>query len=911
MPRPLNILIAEDSVDDVELIVGELRRAGFDPTWTRVETEPDFLAALAKMPDLILSDYAMPQFNGLRAAQLALASGLDIPFILISGTIGEDTAVAAMKGGATDYLIKDRIARLGVAVEHALAEKQIRVRQRQADAALALFRTLIDQASDGIEVSDPETGRLLDVNQATCEGHGYTREEMLTLSVWDIDINVKDRRAWSQNVEEVRRSGFKIAESLHKRKDGTTFPIEVNVRCVKAGREYVVASVRDITERKRAETALLESRRFLRSTLDALSSHIAILDEQGTIVEVNAAWHRFASENNFVGKNGIGDNYLQVCDSSSGDFSEEASPVADGIRVVMAGQQTEFHLEYPCHRSKERRWFVVRVTRFASDGPVRVVVAHENITERMLAEDSLRRSEERFRELAENINEVFWITDPTMHELFYVSPAYEKIWGRSCASRHASPRQWLEMIHPEDSRRVAEAAAGMPVSGQYDVTYRICRPDKTERWIHDQGFPVRDAAGEVRRIVGTAEDITEKRRLEAQFREAQKMEAIGQLAGGIAHDFNNILGAIGGNLYLAKQDAAEHSAILEYLENIAEATQRATELVREILTFSRQDKAERSPVKLNLIVKEALKLLRASLPAGIRIETDLTDTPTVLASATAIHQVIMNLGTNAWHAMRNQNGVLKVELNILEAGEEVIKTHPDLNPGRYVQLSVSDTGCGMDRATLEHIFEPFFTTKAVGEGTGLGLAVVHGIMKSHDGGIYVYSQPGQGTRFVLYFPVVETEVMAKEIEAINIPRGRGEHILFVDDESVLAGLGKKMLERLGYIVTIKTDPLETITVVQDHPGMFDLVITDLTMPGMDGTTLGRRLLQIQPGLAIILTTGFSGLMTTEKVRELGFRELLIKPCTALALAETVHRVLQPAAPAKTRSQGPAPPSGLS
>jgi len=228
-----------------------------------------------------------------------------------------------------------------------------------------------------------------------------------------------------------------------------------------------------------------------------------------------------------------------------------------------------------------------------------------------------------------------------------------------------------------------------------------------------------------------------------------------------------------------------------------------------------------------------------------------------------------------------------------------VETHPDLRPGSYVQLSVSDTGCGMSPATLLHVFEPFFTTKAVSEGTGLGLAVVHGIMKSHDGGIYAYSQPGKGTTFHLYFPVIETEVTGTEIEATPVPRGHGEHILFLDDEEVLARVGKRMLERLGYIVTTKTDPLEAIAALRDQPEAFDLVITDLTMPGMDGVKLGSQLLQMQPHLPIIIMSGYSGVLTDGKVRALGFRELLSKPCSAQALAETVHRALPATTTTKT------------
>jgi CheY-like chemotaxis protein len=298
-------------------------------------------------------------------------------------------------------------------------------------------------------------------------------------------------------------------------------------------------------------------------------------------------------------------------------------------------------------------------------------------------------------------------------------------------------------------------------------------------------------------------------------------------------------------------------------------------------------------VKLNHIVLEALKLLRASVPASIRIQTDLTTTPTVLANATAVHQVVMNLGTNAWHAMRDQPGTLKVDMKVLETDVDFVKSHPGLRLGRYVRLCVSDTGHGMNAATMDRIFDPFFTTKAVGEGTGLGLAVVLGIMQSHDGVITVYSEPGQGTTFHLYFPVFEAAEAAQEIISQPIPHGQGEHILFVDDEEALTNVGKKTLERLGYTVTTMTSPADALAAVREQPDAFDLVITDLTMPVMDGGKLGSQLLQIQPRLPIILTTGYSLMMTEEKVRDLGFRELLIKPLPARALGEAVQRALHP------------------
>ena len=405
--------------------------------------------------------------------------------------------------------------------------------------------------------------------------------------------------------------------------------------------------------------------------------------------------------------------------------------------------------------------------------------------------------------------------------------------------------------------------------------------------------PVRDHAGEHHGRIWSFRDITERRKMERQLQQMQKMESMGQLAGGIAHDFNNILMALVGNLYLVKLETAALPAIQEHLESMMVATQRATDLVNQILTFSRQHKPERTPMQLNQVVLEALKLLRASLPATIRIQTELTETPTVLANATAIHQAIMNLGTNAWHAMRPRPGVLKVEMNILEADADFIQSHPELHLGRYILLAVSDTGCGMDRLTHARIFYPFFTTNGVGEGTGLGLAVVHGIMRSHEGAITVYSQPGEGTTFHLYFPVFAAEPVVLAAELPPIPRGAGEHVLFVDDEEVLARLGQRMLERLGYRVTMATNAQEAIRAVRENPQAFDLVITDLTMPLMDGASLGRELLLVQPGLAMILATGYSGLLTPGRVRELGFREMLNKPTTAQALGEAVARVLHP------------------
>lgn len=256
MPKALNVLFVEDSPADARLLLNELHQAGFELTWKRIETEAEFLVEIQKLPDLILSDYSLPTFDGLRAAEILQNSGLDIPFILVSGTVGESAAVEAMKRGATDYLLKDRITRLGKAVEQAMEQKNLRRKQRQADSSLSLFRNLVDRSSDGLEAIDPESGRFLAVNQTTCDQLGYTREELLSMSVPEIELTMPDAQSWASFTEETRRSGFKVIEGRHKCKDGSSFPVEVHVRCVQLDREYLIASVREITARKQAEAEI-------------------------------------------------------------------------------------------------------------------------------------------------------------------------------------------------------------------------------------------------------------------------------------------------------------------------------------------------------------------------------------------------------------------------------------------------------------------------------------------------------------------------------------------------------------------------------------------------------------------------------------------------------------------------------
>jgi len=404
--------------------------------------------------------------------------------------------------------------------------------------------------------------------------------------------------------------------------------------------------------------------------------------------------------------------------------------------------------------------------------------------------------------------------------------------------------------------------------------------------------PVRGKEGKYYGRIWAFRDITGQRQLEEQFRQAQKMEAIGTLAGGIAHDFNNILAAINGYIELAKMRVTTDPVANKYLEAVLQGGARAVALVRQILTFSHRQEEQRLPVQLRHLVAEPLNLLRATIPSSIEFEVSLaSDLPAVLADATQIHQIVMNLCTNAAHAMKGRPGTLGVRLAHFAADAFMARSIPGLSAGPYVRLSISDSGCGMSQSTLSRIFEPFFTTKAPGEGTGLGLSVVHGIMQSHGGAISVYSTPGEGTVFHLYFPVTADDASPVEDAATETPAGHGERVLVVDDEKPLALLGQTMLQELGYTVENTTSPVEALALVRDQPDSYDLVVTDLTMPGMLGTDLVRELLLIRPDLPVIITTGYSATLTEQRVLEMGARALLLKPLTLHSLGVAVHRVL--------------------
>ena len=518
--------------------------------------------------------------------------------------------------------------------------------------------------------------------------------------------------------------------------------------------------------------------------------------------------------------------------------------------------------------------------------------ANQIIAERNKAEQALRESEKNYRELVENANSIIMRMDITGNIIFFNTYAQkffgyqeDEIIGRNVINTIVPPKDtsgfdlsaMIEDITTHPERHVANENENILRNGE---RVRVA-------WMNKGIY---DHDGLVKEILCVGIDVTEKWQLQKRLSQAQKMEAIGTLAGGIAHDFNNILSAIIGYSELALVDMQADTALKNNMQQILAAGGRAKELVQQILTFSRQRRQEMLPLRLDQVVGETLKLLRASLPATIEIQTIIETKAAVMADPTNIHQVIMNLCTNAGYAMREKGGSLEIRLADIDIDVDFVKKHPEIRPGKFIQLSIKDTGHGIEPELVERIFDPFFTTKDTGEGTGMGLAVVHGIVKTHGGAITLSSEPGAGSTFNVLIPAIVNKPPVTTATQGDMPVG-SERILFVDDESFQADLGRQMLERLGYQVTSKTSSIEALEVFQAAPQTFDLIITDMTMPNMTGDELSRKILAIRPDIPIIVCTGYSERISDENIKAIGIKRLAMKPIVMRNIANIIREVL--------------------
>ncbi len=509
--------------------------------------------------------------------------------------------------------------------------------------------------------------------------------------------------------------------------------------------------------------------------------------------------------------------------------------------------------------------------------------------------DRINRSEQRYRSLFESSREgiAFLSLDGRIEE---ANRAYQDMLGyglEELRGRHElelTAEPWRKM-----ERAVGEKVRLEGYSGEYEKE-ALRRggapfPVAVRRWL------VKDGEGRPVRMMALLQDISERKRMEARIQQAHKMEAVGTLAGGIAHDFNNILGIIVGNAELALSDPMLQGGTQMSLEEIRTASIRARDVVRQILTFTRYTDPRLEPVRMDVLVEEAMRLVRSTIPTSVDIQVDLPQEPAVVAAdSSKVHQILINLSTNAFHAMRESGGRLAVRLENVQIDPPGLLEDPDLEPGPYVRLEVRDTGHGIPDDIQKRIFDPYFTTKDVDEGSGMGLSVVQGIVKSHGGGISMRSRPGAGTVFTVYLPRVLDADPRAEAAASRPGPGGGERILLVDDEQSLVDVGRSMLERLGYRVEALTDGVGALRAFENDPDGFDLVITDQSMPGMTGADLVRAILKRRPEKPVVLCTGYSDLVDPERARQLGIRAFLLKPFGYDQLADTVQEALADSGP---------------
>ena len=642
----------------------------------------------------------------------------------------------------------------------------------------------------------------------------------------------------------------------------------------------------EIAERKRAEDTLHSTEQLYQQILDSISDMVFVKDQNFRMLWGNKAFQRYYNMTN--------EQLRGILDSpiNKPEFTQQYHK--DDAYVLNTGKLLDIPEEPVTRHDGQVHYFhTIKVPLFGENREVlKVLGVARDITEGKEGKDALKASEERFRLLNEAIPQQVWTARPD-GSIEYVNQRVLQYFD--CSSEEIIEQGWQRFLHPDDVPGCLERWDKARVTNEpFEIEFRLLRvKDHSFRWHLGRALPIFNEEGQVMKWFGTNTDITQLKQLEKQVRQSQKMEAMGTLAGGIAHDFNNILSAISGYAELATFNSRGNTAAQRNLEEVLVAGQRAKELVQRILAFSRQTEHTRQTIDLQAVVKEVCKFLRASLPATIDIRQSFTEGPsTILGDPIQMHQVVMNLCANAEHAMRKSGGLLELKVARVSGVTHDQETPPHPTAGSFIRLTIRDTGVGMTPEVAQRIFDPFFTTKEVGQGTGMGLAVVHGIVTSHGGCIDVQSEPGQGTTFTIDFPEIEAKSIQGDTQPLEqeFLMGHG-HILFVEDEESLARLGEEAMRGLGYEVTVRTSSVEALEAFRADPFRFDVVVTDQTMPKMTGEVLSRELLQIRSDVPIILCTGFSHSMTQEKAQAMGIRAFLLKPLLIKGLGRTLQEVL--------------------
>jgi PAS domain S-box-containing protein len=728
-------------------------------------------------------------------------------------------------------------------------------------------------------------------NKAFEKLSGYSRSELEGRKKWTEIVAQDTELAQMEEYHRLRRIDPLAAPQSYEfsfiDREGRLKDVVITVAMM-PGTNQSLAAFLDITERNKALEDLHRSESKFRAIFDRSFQFMGLLTPDGIVLEANRTALEFAGmdESSVIGK--------PFWDTLWWRHSpEQQAKLQAAVRTAARGELVRFEASHAAvDGSPHAIDFSLKPVTDEAGNVVLLIPEGRDITERKRAEEERARLVTAIEQSAEAV----CITD-TRFIIRYANPALIRMSGYV---RNEIIGQHVRILGSDRHDETFYAGITEALTRGEVWTGRLFY-EKKDGGVYEAestASPVRDRSGHIINFVSIHRDITREVQLERELRQVHKMEAIGTLAGGIAHDFNNILAVIQGHAELIHLKLSPSSALQGSLEQVLLSCSRAKDLVMQILTFTRQTEHEMKPLQIFPLVEEGLKLLRSTLPTTIDIRRDMAagvEHSVILADATQIHQVLMNLATNAAHAMGARGGVLSVGLLQERIDPASIVDFPGLAAGNYVRLTVSDTGHGMDASVMERIFDPYFTTKKLGEGTGMGLAVTQGIVKAYQGAIHVRSEPGLGTTFHVFFPEFEGEV-SSETQKIEPLHSGNEHILLVDDEAALVDLGQEMLKVLGYRVTARTNSLQALETFRRQPDAFDLVITDMTMPGLTGTELARQLIAIRPGLPVILCTGFSEHAGSKQSMAPGIREFLMKPYLINEMAAAIRRALKPVGP---------------
>jgi two-component system, cell cycle sensor histidine kinase and response regulator CckA len=809
-------------------------------------------------------------------------SEIRAPFIRVGITAAIAALVVILVGTIVFLRVSNPlIARL--AYTRAL-ENEIEERKRAEETlgeSEERFRTLAEQAGDAFFLIDPDSAKFIDVNVSACEVLQYGREEMLALTVNDIGPEEQVGK-FAESTANLCLGETATIEARHKRKDGTTFPVEIRSSLIEiGGKRRVLALARDITTRRRLEQ---DYQTLFRETLNGLALHEIICDPQGKPVDyrflaVNPAFERMTGlKAQYV----TGKTVVEVLPGTEAHWIETYG------KVALTGEPVFFE-----NYSQELdRHFQVTAFRPA---PNQFACIFADVTERTKAEEALRESDKKHRELTENLPQRIFHKDINSiyvscnkHYADDLGVGIDEIEGKSDFDFH--PKELAEQYRVDD-RRVME-------SGQTKEIEESYIKDGEERFIHTIKSPLADEAGKVTGVLGIFWDITDRKlaekeheKLENQLRQAQKMEAVGQLAGGVAHDFNNLLQVILGYGEIALRKGGRDDPSRAALEQMLKAGNRAKELVSQLLAFSRRQVLDMQDIDINVVIEGVMKMIRRVIGEHVTSEfLPGADLGIVRADPGQIEQILMNLCVNARDAMPH-GGRIIIETENARIDEAFCETHSWATLGHYAVLSVTDTGCGMDDETLANIFEPFFTTKNVGEGTGLGLSTVYGLVKQHEGMIHVYSEIDKGTRIKVYLPLVEGSIAVEGEETEEPAQGGTETVLLAEDEEVVRDLCKTLLEYGGYTVIVAEDGAEAVRLFDEHADEIDMALLDVMMPKLGGGAVYEHVHQARPDIPVLFASGYSmSAIHTNFVLDQGLA-LIQKPYQCDELLRKVREVL--------------------